>query len=794
MKREYFIIRYRWVIIVATLMCVGLCIVPLSKIHINPDLESYLPGSMHSRQNDHLINEVFGKEDPVLLVFESPDVLNTATLQRIEKLSRAFSRMPVFKRVYSLMQAKDIRSEEGSMVVERVIKQIPETHDEIERLRSDIIANDLAYKLVVSDDFRYTIIMLGSNKTIADRELIGMINQTLNKFPGTEKVMITGQPILRDEANRKIGRDLMVLLPIGLLLMFILLWISFREIKGVLLPFSVVVFSIIVCMALIPAFGWELSLIGVLIPIMMLAIANNYGVYFIARYQDLNAHQPKLTMIQIVRKSVNYLSKPVLFCGLTTIVGIMGLVAHLLIPARQMGVVTGIGISFALVVSLLFVPAVMSLLKKGKPHNDLSGEPKGFFSLLLEHAGKLITNRPKTVVIAFSVFFVLCTLGLVFFKVTPDSNSVLPKKHSFNQAIAVADKHFGGNKTISVMIEGDAKDPKLLNDLDRYETELEKMPNVGTVTSLSTMIKKMSMAMNDSSDKGYNQIPDNRDAVAQYLELYSMNGDPADLEQFVNFDYTKTLLTIQYSASSISDINAIIKRLDELGKNSSFPYVAGGFSLVDKEMSESIITGQNYSLLFAFAAILLLIAWIFKSFKAGCIGSLPLVFAVFCTFGLMGWLGMELNMVTALLSSISIGLGVDFTIQVFWRIKWELANGYNYKESVKITLKTIGRGISINAFAVMLGFAVLFLSSFPIIQSFAFLIILSLFLCLICALILIPAICIVFKPSFLGVQRIKVKKAEEKEEFESNNIPLLPEAVPELIPAEIQELKAIYKK
>ena len=775
MKRENFIIRYRWVIIVATLLCVGICVVPLTKIHINPDLESYLPSSMHSRQNDQLISKVFGKEEPILIIMESPDVLNPSTLHRIEKLSNAFSRMPAFKRVYSLFQTKNISSEEGSMVVTPIVKNIPETPEEIEKLRSEIKSNDMAYKLVVSNDFHYALIMLNSNKTIADADLMKMINQTLEKHPGNEKIMITGQPFLRDEANRKISRDLMVLLPIGLLLMFALLWISFREIRGVLLPFSVVVFSIVVCMALIPAFGWELSLIGVLIPIMMLAIANNYGVYFIARYQDLNANEPNLTMTQIVQKSVNYLFMPVLFCGLTAIVGILGLVTHLLIPAQQLGVATGIGIGFALVVSLLFIPAVMSLLKKGKPHKDLCGEPKGFFSLLLNRAGKIVINRPKTVLIAFSVFFILCTMGLFFFRVTPDSNDVLPKKHSFNQAIAVADQHFGGNKIISVMFDGDAKDPKLLKELDRYEKELKKMPNVGSVTSLSTLIRKMSMALNDSMDVGYNQIPNNRDAVAQYLELYSMNGDPADLEQFVNFDYTKTLLTIQYHANTMADINAITNRLNELGHNSSFPNVAGGFSLVDKELCESIATGQNNSLIFAFAAILLLIAWIFKSFKAGFIGSLPLVFAVFCTFGIMGWLGMKLNIVTALLSSISIGLGVDFTIQVLWRIKWELSNGNDYSKSVIETLRTIGRGICINAFAVMLGFAVLFLSAFPLIKSFGFLIILSLFLCLICALILIPAICLVLKPKFLtkGIklsQTGNVEKRETEIQYLSNSV------------------------
>jgi predicted RND superfamily exporter protein len=97
--------------------------------------------------------------------------------------------------------------------------------------------------------------------------------------------------------------------------------------------------------------------------------------------------------------------------------------------------------------------------------------------------------------------------------------------------------------------------------------------------------------------------------------------------------------------------------------------VIGGFSLVDKEISESVEKGQYYSLLFAFLAIVILLSIIFKSLSAGLLGSLPLLFAVCCTFGLMGWLGIELNIVTALLSSISIGLGVDFTIHIFWRLK-----------------------------------------------------------------------------------------------------------------------------
>jgi predicted RND superfamily exporter protein len=115
----------------------------------------------------------------------------------------------------------------------------------------------------------------------------------------------------------------------------------------------------------------------------------------------------------------------------------------------------------------------------------------------------------------------------------------------------------------------------------------------------------------------------------------------------------------------------------------------------------------------------------------------------------MGITGVELNIVTALLSSISIGLGVDYTIHIFWRIKAEMQERKTYAEAIQISLTTIGKGIIINAFSVILGFSVLFFSSFPLIQAFAFLIIASLFLCLICALFLVPAIIMIVKPGFL---------------------------------------------
>lgn len=750
-RTSLFILRHRWWVLLLTAIILLAAIIPISKIRINPDLESYMPDTMTSKINNKRISEVFGNDETMLLVFESEDVLQPATLKRIQDISEAFMMNGAFEQVLSLFQTKNIQSNDGMMVVTPVVEIIPEEPAAREVLRESIRGNELAYGLVVSEDFRYAMIMLTTERQVQDAVLMEQISQVLAQYPGKEKVYITGLPYLRNEANDKIGLDLMVLLPIGLLVMLVFLWVSFREFKAMILPFSVVVFSIVLSMGLIPALGWELSLIGVLIPIMMIAIANNYGVHFVAKYQEVRALHPRRNSYKLLQEVISYLKKPVILCGLTTIVGTLGLVVHLLIPARQMGVIASIAIAFALLLSLTYIPALLSMFKKTSLKPEHSHVHKGVFHFILTRTGELVKSHPKRMLAFFTLFFVLVTVGVFRIHIAPDTNKVLPDNHGFNRAVQIADAHFGGSKMINILFDGDATDPALLKRIDGYSHQLEQNPLVGRTASLSMMIKKISMALHEPGEPGYNEIPDDSFAVSQYLELYGMSADIADFERFISFNYTHTLMTIQYSASSLQEVEGLLQEISEIMQEEPLPYVVGGSSLIDKEISQSVKTGQYYSLLFAFVAILLLLSIIFRSFTAGLIGSLPLVFAVFCTFGLMGWIGIELNIVTALLSSISIGLGVDFTIHVFWRLKSELQQSNDLQEAIDNTIRSIGRGITINAFSVMLGFSVLFLSAFPLIQSFAFLIIISLLLCLISALALVPALCLILKPKFLIV-------------------------------------------
>ena len=179
MEKPRFIIKYRWHIVIATLLVVLVSIIPILHITVNPDLESYLDTSMPSRENNLKINEIFGNEELLLVVFQTSDVLQENTLNRISQIAEAFSDMPEFNRVYSLFQGKDIRSEDGSMVVNPVVETIPVTENERDALRESIRSNDLVYKVVISEDFKNAIIILGADKTVQDDYQLALVIETL---------------------------------------------------------------------------------------------------------------------------------------------------------------------------------------------------------------------------------------------------------------------------------------------------------------------------------------------------------------------------------------------------------------------------------------------------------------------------------------------------------------------------------------------------------------------------------------------------------------------------------------
>jgi predicted RND superfamily exporter protein len=219
----------------------------------------------------------------------------------------------------------------------------------------------------------------------------------------------------------------------------------------------------------------------------------------------------------------------------------------------------------------------------------------------------------------------------------------------------------------------------------------------------------------------------------------------------VDFEYKHALLTARLNTLSTGAISKVMDFAKaEVAKKPEgmFPIV-GGFVGILAELAYAIVNGQVTSLTLSLIFVSLLVMILFRSVVAGLLAAIPLGLAMALLFGLMGYLGIELNIATALLSSIMIGVGVDYTIHFLWRYRVERQSGRPSAEAVRVTLTTTGRGIIFNAFSVIIGFAVVLLSSFQPVQFFGFLVVVSIGTCLYGALGLLPAILLMVKPKFL---------------------------------------------
>lgn len=758
MKSGEFIIKYRWLIIALSLIITVIVGLQIFRAEIDPDLEKYIPPNMPSRISTQQIEEIFGGDELLIVVLESEDVLNEGTLKRLKNIRRELMKIDEVDQILSLYDIKNMKSEDGMLFVESFIHNLPATREEIEKLREDLLQSEMALGIVVSGDFSLTTIILSLKAGTIDDEIVSIVGEIIHKYPGNEKVYMGGLPYLKSIIASETARDFKRLMIIGLAFMLAMLYVFFRDIRGVLLPLIVVIFAIMFSMGLIPVIGWKLSIITLLLPIMMIAIANDYGIHMMARYQELNWADRSISNGKLAKNVYSSLRVPILLTGITTIAGILSLLSHQMIPAKQLGIIAALGILFALVLSLLFIPAVLSFMKKSDVPRYKQNGKKPILDRILEKTGKLVIRKPARVLMITAFIVVISGIGIFLLRVDTDLEKFFPEKHPARKSSEIINKTFGGSQNLAVLINGDIIDPSVMKNIDIYTEEIKDFPGVGNVHSISRIIREISKAMNDPGDPMYDAIPGSREAIAQYLELYNMSGNPEDLEKLVDFNYENTQIIIRINDGSNVTIHDVLGKVRDLTSSDPSVKRIGGYGFVVAQLADMVVRGQVLSLIIALIIISVIIAVIFRSILAGLMTSIPLLVALIFLFGLMGYFGLYLDVATALLSSIMIGVGVDYTIHFLWRYREERIQGLSASDSVIKTMTTTGRGITFNALSVIIGFSALPFSSFAPIKFFGFLVIISIFACLVGALIIIPSLILLTRPGFLEPEKSRGKE------------------------------------
>jgi predicted RND superfamily exporter protein len=756
-----FIIKYRWFIIAMfiTTGTVSLLIIP--GIKTDPDIRNYIPKSIGSRAETDKIESEFGVQDMIMILFSDGTMVSRENLDNIRKIDRSVSRISGVGDRISPFTVKSIKSEEGMMVVEPLIRIIPSDTAGQRRLGKEISENRFAENIVFSHDLTSAAITATLSNMVPERLNLQKIDSVINTETGNLKILRGGLPYIRKYLLEEVNRDAIILIPAALVIMLMVLKASLGTWHSVLLPFGIVFVTTALSMALIPLLGWKMSIITVLVPVILIAVANNYGIYLVARFQELVLRYPDLTKKELIRLLLGTLNMPILFSGLTTISGLLGLMMHSIIPARQTGILAAAGVSAALLMSLIVVPVMIYVNNIDKFIRKKKTRTTERFEKFLGMISEIIIARNGLILAVSLSIVIMSGSGILLIKINTNQENYFSDKHPVREASKMINSRFGGSQTISVMIESDILDPGVLNGIDNITKWTESQDGVGNVFSISQIVREMSKVIYTKDEYGYDRIPDTREGIAQMFELYNMSGNPEDYRRLLNPSYTKAHILIKLARPENDVIKLVKSGIGELSKGFPGKVTTGGYALIMTDFANSIIRGQIFSLLFAVVTVFLLLSIVFRSFKGGITGSVPLIASIIVLLGFMGFSGIELDAATALLSSIMIGVGVDFTIQFIWCYNLTVNSGLSFTEAVPEAMRTIGRSIIINALVVMSGFAALIFSGFTSIRFFGYLVIISIGSCLLGALIVIPAILVRYRPGFIGFKTNKTSENEK---------------------------------
>jgi hypothetical protein len=712
-----------FILITSLLTSIAFFMVMKDNARMETDLDKYMPHDHPAFVFSDKAEGWFGIKDGIIIAIEREDgIYKPDTLAKVKKLTKVLQKMPEIKKadVTSLYTADNIIGSDGGMDVRPFFKRAPKTVEAAEKIRTLVRANEMIAGRLVSEDENVTVIVVEIEDDVFSQAFYQRLIKLSKEYEGPERLHVAGTPIVEGTMALLGPADMKRMVPIVLLVIVVVLLFLLRSFKATFFTMLVVTFSVLWAFGLMAAVGIPIYAVSTMIPVMLIAIGVADGIHLYSHLHIFMEHNPEATKQEAVVDMVKHMWRPVAMTSVTTAVGFISLLSSEVYPVKYFGLFTAFGVMMAMVFSLFLIPASLVVFglprwKKKDPNAADSDRPTlGLRFSTLMRKYRFATLGLTVVIVAVSIL----GIGKVWI-----NSSFLDKFENTSDIVqtdAFINAHFGGTSSLNVILNADKpgafKDPAVLTVINTLQADVDgRLEVVGNSFALTDYIRRMNKVMH-ADDPTFDTIPETRELVAQYLLLYEMSGDPENLWAVVDYDYQRANLTFQLKSDNSKGINATLDAikthepaLEALGVH--IQYAGSGYKGLI--FTDLILEGQIKSLVASLLIVVVLLGLMFRSLLIGLIGAVPIIITAILSFGLMGWLNIPLSTTTALLSSIAIGIGIDYAVHFIERYKVSAETLEGAELVGAMTMHHSGRAIIFNALVVIAGFLVLLASVFP---------------------------------------------------------------------------------
>ena len=735
------IIKLKWLIILVVIVLTAFFGYQLKDIKINSDIISSLPDDDPVALLYKNIGEEFGGNDLGMIVLETDDIFKKEVIEHVKQITDTLKYTKGISSVTSLTDVIDIKGSEWGIEIGKLVDEydMPDSQQELDSLKHRVFSKEMYKGSIVSEDGTSTLIMFTLLDDIDKQKLAYEIKEKITKLNLPEKIYFGGLPMMMNDVSDLIMSDIVRLIPIVFILIAFILFISFRTARGVIMPLLTAALSVIWTLGIMTLLGYEITMISNIIPIILLAVGSAYTIHVLNRInQCLEKDRDKALKIALA-----YIITPVILAAVTTVIGFVSFVfGAYLTMIRDFGIFTALGVFFALLLSVFFVPALISGFSMYKSAARLDKNGKMKFNILsnkiLWPLKSILINHPKYTLIAWSLLLLITISGVFMIHRSVNMADYFKKGNPTRVTEDIMQKKFGGSLPVYVVFTGDIQSPEVLKMMKKTQDYMETIPGIDKTQSIADLIEEMSDVMDEGKI-----IPEER---AQIENLWFLIQGEDIMEQLVTRKLDKAIIQSKFASADsklMTDFENAMGTFVTENSTDECKIEVTGMPAVYVRLDSSLIDSQISSLLIAIVMVLAIVGLLLRSVAKGIYATIPIIATIIILFGFMGLTGIPLDIATVLVASIALGIGIDYSIHIITHFNHSFnGNGGDVKKALEETIMISGKAIIINVVSVAAGFLVLLFSELVPLQNFGLLVALSMIGSGLGALTLLPVILI----------------------------------------------------
>ena len=757
------VIKYPKIIIILTTLLSILVISGIGFIKSDDDLKRLLPEDMPSIVTFNQIEDEFGNFEFMYVAIGNsgesifkPDLFNIAW-----NLSNDIEQLDECDMVVSISTSTKMHFDESdsSMVVVDLVSKANLTQKEIDEIKEYLNENNTIKGRLVSEnnDYLNFLIRPASSKIGTYAALSDSVEQIASRYTnGGDKyeTHIGGQSYFVGILPNIITNEIKILILSGFLIMMLILLINLKNIYAVL---SILITTIFSLLSMLGFMGWiyhftsskafYFTLNNASMPILLLTIANSDGVHIISRFfKELRHSKNKIKALTNTCKNV---CMPIILTSITTMLAFLSLLFSPIEGMNGYAITIAFGIFWACLLSLTFLPAIISLIK-WNPNSKSITKPS-LIELAINKFSKFVKKNPKRILSLGGSLVAIAAIGLFFIKVEVNMVEMFRKGTVIRDSATFLDENMTGN--LNVLIRASSKSgedglnsPENLKDIEKLQIYLDNIDEVTSTISITEVIKEMHKTIMDGNPE-YKTIPESRAKIDNLFFLYYMNED-SDLSSLINDDNSVAVITSLLKTFPTTKMDEYKHNIgtfidDEiLNTNDDLEFEISGMMAFFSDFIQLVVKSTAFSIAASIILIFIASAIFFRSWIFGILSIITLFSAIVINYGLMGIFGIELTHITIVLSSIIIGVGVDFSIHYISEYR-ELKHNKANNKTIK-TIEKVGHPIVLDACSNM-GFAALLFSTIIPLSAVGGLMIFAMISCSIGALTILASSIEIFK-------------------------------------------------